>query len=129
VDFGVPISLDLKRPCLVRATLGYLVSISLKNISPTFLERINSEASVRNPYFAEDIHSLEQAQRRFTKLSPNIQDIPCEKRLVTLYSSPLSNRPTRGDLIQTYKTLHRHYNLPLFVLTANVHLRGYHLKV
>jgi hypothetical protein len=87
--------------CEKSEPLRYLVSVSLKNISPTLLENIYKSfvrpicdyaASVGNPYFARDIHSLEQTQCRFTKLSPAIKDLPYEERLVALHLSPMSNQ-------------------------------------
>jgi hypothetical protein len=120
--------------CEKSEPLRYLVFVSFKNISPTLLESIYKSfvrpicdyaASVGNPYFARDIHSLEQTQCRFTKLSAAIKDLPYEERLVALHLSPMS------DLMETYKILHGHYicNLPLFMLIANVHFCCFKLKL
>ncbi|KAJ3666534.1 hypothetical protein Zmor_001973 [Zophobas morio] len=145
-DLGVIISSDLKWASHIGAvvkkvnSLRYLVAISFKNIYPALLERIYKSyvrpifdyaAPVWNPYFAGDIHILEQAQRRFTKLSPALKHLPYEQRLTALHLSSLTARRIRGDLIETYKILHGHYtcHLSLFVLSTNLHLRGHNLKL
>lgn len=145
-DLGVIVSSDLKWEAhiakIIRKanTVSYLVSISFKNISPQLLEKIYKiyirpileyAAPVWNPNLAKDIHALELTQRRITKLSPAIRDLPYEQRLQVLGISPLSKRRLRGDLIETYKILHGHYSVDIiiFELSENVWLRGHQYKL
>ena len=59
-----------------------------------------------SPYTRRDINKLEQVQRRATKLVPELSQLSYEERLSRLGLTPLEERRTRGDMIQTYKILH-----------------------
>ena len=52
----------------------------------------------------KDIKTLEQVQRRATRLVPQLRDIPYEDRLKAMNLTTLEERRTR-DVIETYKLL------------------------
>ena len=58
-----------------------------------------------SPYLAKGIDNLEKAQRRATKLVPNIAKLTYHDRLRYLGLYSLYGRHQRGDLIETYKIL------------------------
>ena len=57
------------------------------------------------PYLRGDINRLEAVQRRATKLSPTLAELPYEARLEVLDLTTLEERRNRGDLIETYKII------------------------
>ena len=56
-----------------------------------------------NPHLKKDIFKLESVQRAATKLVPEIRFLDYNSRLSILGLQKLSDRRTRGDLIQFYK--------------------------
>ena len=58
-----------------------------------------------NSYFKKDLHLLEGVQRRATKLTKELKNLPYELRLRKLGLITLEKRRDRGDLIQIYKII------------------------
>ena len=84
------------------------------------------------PSLNKDIDALEAVQRRMTKFSPSLKDLPYEQRLRLLHLPALSYRFLRGDMIELYKLCHGCYdNVPgeaLLVFNEN-HLRRHPLEL
>uniref|UniRef100_A0A1E1VZH4 RNA-directed DNA polymerase from mobile element jockey-like n=1 Tax=Pectinophora gossypiella TaxID=13191 RepID=A0A1E1VZH4_PECGO len=63
----------------------------------------------------------------------SLRDKTYEERLSLLNLTTLEQRRKRGDLIETYKILHDHYDVQqlkdIFKLSKNVNLRGHSLKL
>ena len=55
-------------------------------------------------------NDIENVQRRATKLVLSVCDKPYQERLATLKLPSLEHRRRRGDMIDLYKYMHRHYN-------------------
>lgn len=145
-DLGITVTSDLKWAAHIGKTIKkvnsvvYMISLTFKNLSPELVLTIYKiyirpileyAVPVWNPYFAGDIHALEQVQRRITKLCPSIRNLPYERRLLKLGLTTLSERRLRGDLIETYKILHGHYsvNLNFFEISEDNRLRGHNYKL
>jgi len=60
-------------------------------------------AAIWNPQYMTDITTLEQVQRRATKLLPGFSNLTYEQRLRELDLPSLRFRRTRGDMIEIYK--------------------------
>lgn len=67
-----------------------------------------------HPYFKKDIDLLESVQRRAIKIPQALRRKSYEDRLLALRLTTLEDRRLRGDLIETYKIMTHHYNLPNF---------------
>ena len=74
---------------------------------------------------------LEKVQKRATKMLGHLKDKPYSDRLKKLKLPSLEYRRLRGDMIETYKYLHGHYDTeyPKFEKTTTTHLRGHSLKI
>ena len=62
-------------------------------------------ASVWSPYKKKDIDSIENVQRRATKLIPILSGLSYEERLKKLKLPTLKYRRLRGDMIEVFKIL------------------------
>ena len=84
-----------------------------------------------SPYLARDIDTLEKVQRRATKHLRGLAHLTYESRLEILDLYSLYCRRQRGDMIETYKILKRHYDLdPSTFFTLNTATtRGHSLKL
>ena len=75
---------------------------------------------------------MENVQRRFTKIIPNLKDLPYKVRLQLLKLPSLTYRRIRGDLIQVYNIISRKdeddYFQYFFKFNKNV-TRGHDLKL
>ena len=119
---------------LIRKTFSHMPHDLLIKIYKTYIRPfLEYGFQLWNPYFEKDIQLLERVQRRFTKLGAGLKNMEYEDRLRILRLPLLSSRRKRGDLIETYKILHGHYNCPvlesMFHLNQNRHLRGHTLKL
>lgn len=119
-DLGVHISKDLKPAQhigkitakanrmvgLIRRTFSYMDNDMCKSLYCS-LVRPHLEYAVQSwsPYYRKDIDEIEKVQRRATKLSPDLKDLPYEERCRLLGLTTLEKRRLRGDLIETYKIL------------------------
>jgi hypothetical protein len=117
-DLGVILSKDLKWKCQVQkaankanAILGILkrtfthwTTETVKILYTSFVRpHLEYASSVWSPYQKQDIFTLEQVQRRATKLVPQLKNLPYEKRLELIGLTTLKERRERGDAIQFYK--------------------------
>jgi len=59
-----------------------------------------------SPHYIEDKEKLEKIQHRFSKLIPELKDLPHEDRIERLCLWTLEERRNRADLIEVYK-MHR----------------------
>ena len=87
--------------------------------------------SVWSPFYKKDITVIENVQRRATKLITELKDVPYQERLWSLNLPSLVYRRLRGDLIETYKYTHNHYNIESDKLLprATAITRGHSLKL
>ena len=56
-----------------------------------------------SPHLIKDITSVENVQRRATRMIPHMKDLSYEERLIKLRLPTLSYRRLRGDMIEMYK--------------------------
>lgn len=88
---------------------------------------------VWSPHFRTDQKSIENVQRRATKLISRLQNLSYEERLKALDLPSLEYRRLRGDLIQMYNLLssrdssnnYRYF----FELNKNDRTRGHNFKL
>lgn len=59
-----------------------------------------------HPHLRRHINMIEAVQQRATKQVPALKDLSYEDRLRRLKLPTLAYRRHRGDMIETYKTLH-----------------------
>ena len=62
-------------------------------------------APVWSPHHLNLINTIENVQRRATKLLPGMRDLDYDERLRTLKLPTLAYRRVRGDMIQVFKML------------------------
>lgn len=86
-----------------------------------------------SPYFQKDIDLLESVQRKATKMPQGLRRLSYNERLVALRLTTLEERRLRGDLIESYKILTHHYNLPniqdILLKKEDRASRGHRLKL
>ena len=58
-------------------------------------------------HLRRDIESVERVQKRATRLIPQLKDLTYVERLKKLKLPTLAHRRRRGDMIQTFKIIHR----------------------
>ena len=117
-DLGIIISKDLKWKCqvqkasnkanavlgILKRTFSYWTPETVKILYTTFVRpQLEYASSVWSPYQKQDAFTLEQVQRRATKLVPSLKNLPYEQRLKVIGLTSLSERRQRGDAIQFYK--------------------------
>ena len=66
---------------------------------------LESSVAIWSPNLVKDIKSIENVQRRATKLIPKIKNYSYEERLKVLNLPSLEYRRKRGDMILTFKIL------------------------
>ena len=85
------------------------------------------------PRLRKDINTLEGVQRRFTKRICDVKEEEYESRLRILRLPSLEYRRARGDMIETFKILHKLYDpnttSSLFTLNDSSCTRGHPLKL
>ena len=84
------------------------------------------------PHLQKDKDLLEGVQRRATKIVPALRDLPYEDRLKAFGLTTLTERRTRGDMIETYKILTHRENVnptTFFEVPPNIGTRGHRLKI
>jgi len=85
-----------------------------------------------SPHYVKDKELLERAQRRFTRMIPELKDLPYAERLGKLNLWTLEERRVRADLIEVYKIVHRLSAVPLedlFDIENIGRTRGHSLKL
>ena len=84
------------------------------------------------PYLRADINNIEKVQRRATKYIGQLAHLPYEERLKAINLPTLEYRRARGDMIQTYKIMHKLEDLEpsdFFNLDISNRTRGHSLKI
>ncbi|VDM03409.1 unnamed protein product [Schistocephalus solidus] len=85
------------------------------------------------PWSVKDHSTLENVQRRATKLVQGQSCLPYETRLSNLDLFPLDYRQLRGDLIQAFRILRRQDGClasgDFFELATTTNLRGHPIKL
>ena len=59
-----------------------------------------------SPHYCKDKQLIEKVQRRFTRMIPDLKDLPYEQRLAKTKLWSLEDRRIRADLIEVYKIIH-----------------------
>ena len=75
---------------------------------------------------------LENAQRRATRLVPELRGLSYRERLVELNLSTLDYRRKRFNIIQVFKIIHKIDDIDMnvfFSFDENTQLRGHNLKL
>jgi len=83
-------------------------------------------------YYCKDKELIKRVQRRFTRMIPDLKDLPYEQRLAKTKLWSLEDRRTRADLIKVYKIIHRLSTVrfsTFFELSHNERTRGHSLKL
>ena len=95
----------------IRRGFSYLNETTLLQLY-TSLVRPHLEYAnpVWSPRYIRDINSIENVQRRATKMIPDIRDLSYEDRLKHLKLPSLAYRRIRGDMIETFKILNNIYD-------------------
>ena len=90
-------------------------------------------SSVWSPYKISDIISIENVQKRATKMLPSMKELSYERRLRLLKLPSLRFRRMRGDMIEVFKILKGLYDntvtSDLLELSHNTQTRGNLLKL
>ena len=91
---------------IIRNSFKSFDFISLRLLYCSLVRPILDHAvSVWNRYLKKDINLLERVQRRATKLTEELKNLPYEARLEKLEPTTHEKRRERGDLIQIYKII------------------------
>jgi len=83
-------------------------------------------------HYCKDKELIERVQRRFTRMIPDLKDLPYEQRLAKTKLWSLEDRRTRADLIKVYKIIHGLSAVrfsTFFELSHNERTRGHSLKL
>ena len=95
----------------IRRSFSYLDETTLLQLYTALVRPILEYANpVWSPRYVRDIISIENIQRRATKMIPTIKDLPYEDRLKHLRLPTLAYRRLRGDMIESYKILNKKYD-------------------
>jgi len=87
---------------------------------------------VWSPFRKGDIEALEKVQKRATKKTPALKNLPYKDCLKACNLSTLHYRRLRGDMIETYKILSGKYNtsvVPYFIRTGTQTTRGNDFRI
>ena len=119
---------------LIRRTYTFLDERSFKYLFQALVRpHLEYAAAVWSPYKIADIESIENVQRRATKLIPSLKSLEYPQRLRKLKMPTLKYRRLRGDMIETFKILKGIYDKEvtdkMLALDTNVRTRGNSLKL
>ena len=88
---------------------------------------------VWSPRLRKHIDHIEKVQRRYTKRIIGTHDLEYECRLRKLNLPSLEYRRLRGDMIETYKVVHNHYDpittSSMFTINSSFTTRGHPFKL
>ena len=116
---------------LIKRTFSNLDEAGFNILYRTYI-RPHLEYAVQawSPHLRKDIITLENIQKRATRLVWKIKHLPYEDRLKRLGLMPLETRRIRGDLIETFKILKEYDQVSnVFVRSHTTHLRGNSMKL
>ena len=85
-----------------------------------------------SPHYGKDKELIEKVQRRFTRMIPDLKDLPYEERLAKTKLWSLEDRRIRADLIEVYKIIHGLSTVSsntFFEFSHNGITRGHSLKL
>ena len=77
------------------------------------------------PHLRRDIESIERIQKRATRQIPQLKDLTYNERLKKLKLPTLAHRRRRGDMLQTFKILHKIEDIPSERF-FNIYLKSIH---
>jgi hypothetical protein len=90
-------------------------------------------SSIWCPHQKADILSVENVQKRATKMLPSLKNMNCEERLRELKLPTLRFRRLSGDMIEVYKILTGRYDKKvaddIFEVCSNKITRGHSMKL
>jgi len=118
---------------LIRRSFKFLDFRSFRLLFKSIVRpHLEYASSVWSPSKIKDIDSIENVQRRATKMLPKLKDKSYEERLKLIKLPTLKFRRLRGDMIETYKILNNIYDkrttVGIFTLNTNTN-RGHPLKL
>ena len=95
----------------IRRTFTFLDKTTLMRLYTSMVRpHLEYANQIWHPRYKKDIASLENVQKRATKLIPEIKDLSYKERLQYLKLPTLPYRRLRGDMIETYKLTHGVYD-------------------
>ena len=95
---------------MIRRSYTYLDNDTVKTLYTSLIRpHLEYGNTAWTPRFKKDMSLIESVQRRATKLSPAIKDLPYEHRLRILNLPSLYYRRARGDMIETFKHMTGRY--------------------
>ena len=101
-----------------------------KTLVRPVLEYVNNAWNSSQRHNVDDIEAV---QRRFSKKILEVKKLPYEERLSKINLPSLEYRRFRGDLIETYKIAHNHYDNAsvnsLLKFRSNSRLRGHNFTI
>ena len=115
LKFDFHISEVVKKCKRICSTIMKSISYKTKDIMlPLFKSLVRPVAEYANivwsSYLKNDISSIENIQRHYTKRIKGMRDLSYQERLLRLKLPSLQYRRFRGDLIKTYKLLNNFYD-------------------
>jgi len=119
---------------LIRRTYSYLDEQSFRCLFQALVRpHLEYAGSVWSPYKLSDIDSVENVQRRATKLIPTLKNLEYSDRLRKLNMPTLKYRRLRGDMIEVYKIISGVYDEDVtqgfLELSTTTHTRGHSKKL
>ena len=118
---------------LIKRSFRYMGKETFVKLYKSLIRPILEYAcTVWSPFLIKDKRSLENIQRRATKLIPGLKDLPYPDRLKSLGLPTLEYRRLRADMLQTYRIMTGidHLNPEcLFVLSQDTRIRGHKYRI
>ena len=119
---------------IIRRTFDHMDEQCFSTIFKSLIRpRIEYANKIWSPHLKKHITSLENVQRRATKLIPGFKDIEYKEHLRKLKLPTLAYRRLRGDMIELYKILTEKYDAAVSSNFGTLRdnesdTRGHHLK-
>ena len=116
---------------LIRRTFNFIDEENFMLLYKAFVRpHLEYGNAVWSPHKVEYITTLENVQRRATKLVPSIKDLPYEDRLKRLRLPTLAYRRLRGDMIESYKMFNSYdQDVALNLQRRDSYTRGHKYKL
>jgi len=146
-DLGVIISKDLKvsKQCsaayskankmlgVINRTITYKsTDIMLRLYKSVVRPHLEYCTSAWSPHYVKDKELIERIQHRFTRMIPEMKDLPYDKWLQQLNLLNLEGRRIRADLIEVFKMINGQTNVKFevfFEFDTNYRTRGHARKL
>jgi len=114
-------------------TFQYIYCNTFINLYKAFVRPVLEYGNIIwGPKYITDQRSVEKVQRRATKLTHGLYDMPYSDHLAALNLPSLQYRRFQGDMIALYQLLHKHFNIDtseLFTAATTTTTRGHNLKL